>query len=63
MQKQVELIKPYGTFTKGTTLTLAPPIADLLIRSGRAKAVEIQSDTKRGKKKNNNEQVEPSRIG
>jgi hypothetical protein len=60
MQKQVELIKAYGTFTKGAMLTLASPVADLLIGSGRAKAVEVQADTKRGKKKNNNEQAEVS---
>lgn len=46
-QKQVELLKPYGTHVKGASLTLNAPVADLLIQRQVAKLVE----PKRGRPK------------
>jgi hypothetical protein len=38
--KQVQLVKPWGLNPKGEIVTPPVVIADLLIQSGRAKAVE-----------------------
>lgn len=40
MNRQIELLKPYGPNAKGAVLSPPMPVADLLIQRGVAKPVE-----------------------
>jgi len=40
--KKIKLIKPYGLLATGVTISPDVPVADLLIQSGRAVAVETE---------------------
>lgn len=43
-QKTVRLLKPWSLHVRGATLTVDAPVADLLVQSGRAIAVEPQAE-------------------
>jgi hypothetical protein len=52
-QKNIKLIKPWGMHLKGASLTLDAPIADLLVQSGRAEAVQSSEVKSKSSNKRN----------